>query len=141
MSVMAIKEQRVAKVNQIIRVIGDCGRHFFKSKNRYAYMEVDQRGRVWFVDDYTRHRIYTHYKGAWHNFSHGGTLRSLVIHFKDYIMFGCPLPVHVFGPYPAHLCNGDLWGYGDSMIEVRKAAAELGLIESMGVEPESKDIE
>lgn len=127
---MKNKQERAEEVNQVIKAIADCGRRFFysKSKDSYASMEVDQRGRVWFVDDYSNKRIYTHYSGRWREFSHGGTLQDLVKAFRDYISKGVPIPARAFGPWPKWKCDGDLWGYGDDMQQIRDKALSLGLI-------------
>lgn len=57
-----LKQQRAEQVNLAIRIIADHGRRFFYSQavNRYASMEVDARGKVWFIDDYTGKRVFTH---------------------------------------------------------------------------------
>ena len=126
---METKQERADKVNELVRVIGDCGRHFFKHRDRYARIEIDHRGRVWWIDDYTGKRIYTHYElGSWKGFSHGGTLRDLVRDFRDYITKAKQLRANSFGPWPEWLCHGDLWGYGTDMNRVREAANSLGLV-------------
>lgn len=127
---MTEKQERAEQVNQVIRTIADCGRRFFytKSKDNYAYMEVDHRGRIWFVDDYNQKRIYTHYSGRWYWFSHGGTLQQLIKSFRDYIGKGEQLHPNTFGPWPEWVCEGDLWGYGADMQQVRDKAQSLGLI-------------
>lgn len=124
------KQERAEKINQLIKTIADCGRRFFytKSQETYASIEVDHRGKIWFIDDYTRKRIYTHYRNTWKGFSHGGTLRDLVIAFREFISKAKPLPKFAFGPWPDHFCDGDLWGYGEDMKKVRDKAMSLGLI-------------
>ena len=124
------KQERATIVNAMICVIGSRGRRFFysKTKDRFAIIEVDSRGRVFWHDDYTGSRIYTHRNHRWDGFSHGGTLRNLVEHFRDYIMTGKPLK-HGFGPWPDTFCDGDLWGYGkDAMQHVRLEAVRLGIL-------------
>ncbi|WP_238587115.1 hypothetical protein [Pseudomonas veronii] len=74
---LTLKQQRAEQVNQAIRIIGTHGRRFFFNQvaDRYASMEVDQRGKVWFIDDYSARRIFTHktnWGGRWRGFSHGG---------------------------------------------------------------------
>lgn len=125
------KAERLEKVNAMIRVMGSCGRRFFYSLryDRFARMEIDSRGKVWFVDDYSGHRIYTHYeRGSWRKFSHGGTMRALVIAFRKFIQQGTPVPAGSFGPWPDWYCGGDLWGYGDDMVKVRSKAIALGIV-------------
>lgn len=127
----AEKLNRLQKVNKLIREIADCGRRFFysKSNNRYAQMEIDKNGKIWFIDDYTGKRIYTHCI-KWKGFSHGGTLKGLIELFRDYIGHNKQINPANFGPWPDWCCGGDLWGYGDDMEKVRNAAIiALGLIE------------
>ncbi|CRL47620.1 hypothetical protein PSHI_06470 [Pseudomonas sp. URMO17WK12:I11] len=73
---LALKRQRVEHVNQAIRIIGAHGRRSFFNQvaDHYASMEVDQRGKVWFIDDYSARRIFTHktnWGGRWRGFSLG----------------------------------------------------------------------
>lgn len=125
----ALKASRIEKANALIQVIGDCGRGFFRRKDRYARIEIDARGRAWWIDDYTEKRIYMHYPGRWRGFSNGGTLRALADHLREYALRGTRVPANQFGPWPGWLCNGDLWGYGKDMETVRTAALEFGIIE------------
>jgi hypothetical protein len=122
------KQERLKKVNELVKVIGSCGRRFFyyPPKDRYAALEIDGRGRIWWVDDYTQKRIYTHYRYDWRGFSHGGTMRSLVICFRDFITKGKCVR-NAFGPWPDWYCDGDLWGYGEAMKTVRAEAQRLGI--------------
>lgn len=90
-------------------------------------MEVDHRGRVWFIDSYNGKRIYTHYRGRWRGFTDGGTLKNLVEAFRDYVTTGEKLPRwHLY--WPSHYCGGDVWGYGEGMSKVRDAAANIGIL-------------
>lgn len=130
----SLKQQRIENVNAMIKVIGDCGRGFFKHNGQYASIECDWRGRVWWNDDYTEKRIYLHYRHWNRGFSHGGTLRTLVNHFRDYVTKGTKVPASSFGPFPQYLCDGDLWGYGKDMETVREAARQLFIIPMRGGE-------
>jgi hypothetical protein len=125
-----LKQQRAVYVNQAIRIIADHGRRFFYSQtvNRYASMEVDHRGKVWFIDDYSGKRVFTHetvWGGRWRGFSHGGTLRRLVEDFRDYIRTGVPLSPLYLGPERSFdECN--VWGYdAEGMQAVREQAGAL----------------
>lgn len=126
---LALKQQRVEQVNQVIRIIADHGRRFFYSQsvNRYASMEVDARGKVWLTDDYTGKRIFTHktvWGGRWRGFSHGGTLRNLVEAFRDYIRTGAPLNPGYLGP--ERFDDSNIWGYDEAgMKAVREQAGAL----------------
>jgi hypothetical protein len=130
MSISA-KQQRAAEVNQVIRIIAAHGRRFFfsQAKQAYASMEVDARGKVWFIDDYSGKRIYVHKTGfdsRWKGFTHGGTLRGLVECFRDYICSGKQLHPSYLGPERANMSNGNIWGYEPgAMSIVREQAAAL----------------
>lgn len=115
------KLKRCEEVNVLLVVIASCGRRFFGHEGRVAFFEVDPRGRVWFTEEYSQRRIYTHKTGKWKWFHHGGTLRSLCGDLAAYIAKGTPVPNH-FGPWPDWYCEGDLWGYGGDMANVRDAA-------------------
>lgn len=116
-----IQMDRARKANALILTIGDNGRNFFKHKGTYGFFKVDDRGRVWFFDKYTKRMIYTHYRGRWRYFSDGGTLQSLVVSLSKWIKTGKMLN-RPFGPWPDYICDGDLWGYGDSMNRIRRQA-------------------
>ena len=126
---LALKRQRVEHVNQAIRIIADHGRRFFYSQavNRYASMEVDQRGKVWFIDDYSGKRIFTHetvWGGRWRGFNHGGTLKDLVKELRDYICTGKPLHAGYLGP--ERFDDSNIWGYDEAgMKAVREQAGAL----------------
>ncbi|WP_223511127.1 hypothetical protein [Pseudomonas sp. GL-B-19] len=126
---LTLKRQRAEQVNQVIRIIADHGRRFFYSQavNHYASMEVDQRGKVWFIDDYTGKRIFTHktvWGGRWRGFSHGGTLRAVVEAFRDYIRTGEPIHPGYLGP--ERFNDSNIWGYDEEgMRSVREQAGAL----------------
>ncbi|AMO77536.1 hypothetical protein [Pseudomonas citronellolis] len=134
---LADKQQRTEHVNQAIRIIADHGRRFFfnQAQQRYACMQVDERGRIWFIDDYSGKRIYTHpttWGGRWRGFSHGGTLRDLVCLFRDYIRTGKKLHPFYLGPERARLSDGNIWGYEvDQMAAVRRLASALPVFEQI----------
>ena len=126
---LTAKQQRTNQVNHVIRIIGNHGRRFFfnQKTNCYACMEVDQRGKVWFIDDYSARRIFTHnttWGGRWRGFSHGGTLRSLVEGFRDYIRTGEPMHPGHLGP--ERFNDSNIWGYDiEGIRAVRQQAGAL----------------
>lgn len=122
-----MKKTRAEQASRFLTAIASCGRTFFAHNGRVSRFEVDDRGRVWFVDAYHERRIYTHYEGRWRGFSEGGTLRSLVCTLRDFIRTGEPQGLHL-GPWPDWVCNGDLWGYGADMATVRAAAEACGIV-------------
>lgn len=128
---MTTKAERVEHANQLILAIASHGRRFFyhAAANRYARIECDPRGRVWFVDDYTQKRVYTHDKGRWRGFTHGGTLRGLVERMRDYITTGWQLPRGVIAPSYAGNRSDNIWGYSaDAAAAVREAAFALPIM-------------
>lgn len=123
------KGWRIEAVNKLIMEIGSCGRRFFYNRDfGYAWMSIDIHGKIWFTDDYNCKCIYTHYSGRWKHFTHGGTMRTLVEQFRDYIQTGKKVFIGYFGPWPEWYCDGDLWGYGaENMKAIREKAIELGI--------------
>ena len=122
------KQERLARANKLIRTIASTGHRFFRHKEDVSFFELGKRGHVFFVDSYTKKRIYVHLSnGRWRGFSNGGTLRSLVCALRDWITKGTNVPSSTFGPWPSWYCNGDLWGYGDDMGKVRECARRLGI--------------
>ncbi|SFI71182.1 hypothetical protein SAMN05216206_2807 [Pseudomonas guineae] len=128
---LTLKHQRAEQVNQAIKIIADHGRRFFYSQasGLYASVEVDARGKVWWIDDYTGKRIYTHpntWGNRWRGFSHGGTLRDLVEAFRDYICTGKQLSPFYLGPERHRITDGNIWGYStEAMTAVREQAGTL----------------
>ncbi|VVQ01475.1 hypothetical protein PS938_02521 [Pseudomonas fluorescens] len=126
---MWMKRKRCEHVNQAMRIIADHGRRFFYSQavNRYASMEIDARGKVWFIDDYSGKRIFTHetvWGGRWRGFSHGGTLKDLIKEFRDYICTGKQLHPGYLGP--ERFDDSNIWGYDqEDMRAVREQAGAL----------------
>lgn len=123
---MTEKQERAEHANQLIKAIASHGRKFFwcESKSRTASIEVDQRGRIWLVDDYTGDRIYTHYQGRWRGFSHGGTLKYLVEAMREYIRTGRKISICQIAPNRGEMDgNRDMWGYGSDACAALKAEA------------------
>lgn len=144
------KQERLEEANKVIEAIAAHGRRFFYSgpgsdpseggvrakrcpEGRVARFEFDGRGAVCFRDDYSWERILVVDSGRWKGWSHGGTMRSLVIKLRDYIRTGEPISVGWFGPWPDWMSQGDLWGYGaDAMALVREAALKTQAVKAAG---------
>ncbi len=124
MDALQRKRSRATLVNGFLAVIAGCGRQFFRYGERVSTFEADDRGRIWFIDAYSQRRIYTHHRYEWKGFTNGGTIRTLVEELRDYIRTG-QRPVLNIGPWPEYVCDGDLWGYGDAMQQVRAEAENL----------------
>lgn len=129
--------ERAQHANTLIRLIGSHGRKFFWSvaHQQFASIEVDDRGRVWFIDDFTGVHILTtkslfgRSDRDWTGFSHGGTLRSLVEAMRDYIQTGRKIGFWRIASYSS--TGFDYWGYGkEASYAVRMAARDLPIIDS-----------
>ncbi len=128
---LTVKRERAETVNTLLRVIASCGRHFFRNPQTgmtVSYFEVDDCGRIWYIDKWNARRIYTHRSDWGRCFSDGGTLLSLCKALRDFIRTGQPIHPHHLGPWPEYYCDGDLWGYGEGMEQVRLAARRLGIV-------------
>lgn len=121
--------ERLAHANALIKVISDHGRRFFwnHKTNRVACIEMDARGRLWWIDDYKATRVSMEKIGGhehrWYGFSHGGTLKDLVRNMRDYIKTGERISLY-------HIAQ-DCWGYSpEGKFKTREAAKELPIISS-----------
>lgn len=128
----AEKMMRLQHANQLIRIISKHGRRFFynASADRVASLEIDPRGRIWFVDDYTGSRVYTYRVAGrsrdWRGFSHGGTLRSLVEELCSYVRCGELLSRYRIATPCGQDGAVDVWGYGRAAASsVREEAFSL----------------
>lgn len=118
---------RVDHINQLINLIATHGRNFFSHKGTIANMEKDKNGKIWFVDYYTRRRIYVAYQGKWSGFTSGGTLKALVQHyFYEYIKTGKKINIQVLAEPDFYNDGGNVWGYelGEAK-KMRQLAAKL----------------
>lgn len=123
-----LREKRLETVNEFLCVMGSHGRKFFCHEGVMSWLEQDDRGRIWFVDSWRGDMTYTHTKGRWRRFHHGGTLKTLVEALRGYVMTGRKLSSRALW-WPDWYCAGDLWGYGEEeMHPVRVKAIELGLV-------------
>ena len=119
------KYKRLKKVNNLIKFISERGRGFFKSKSLASICIINNR--FYFFDDYSEQMIYMWNNKRWQwRFSHGGTLRQLLLKLKNYVITGQPLIFII--PYTFQ--NENIWGYPeDDAKEIEDYAKSLGLIE------------
>lgn len=122
------KQKRVDIVNEIIKQISSRGRNFFLNKKTgfIAHITIE-KGRLFFIDDYKQDRIYLHMPAyrRWQNFSHGGTMKGLILDFKHYIVTG-EYSNHMNG-YGGLYCPH--WGYEkEDMEAIQAKARELGYL-------------
>lgn len=116
--------QRLEHINKLVITIGSYGRRFFWNERRkqYARMEIDARGKLWWIDDYQGTRICIEkiggYEHRWQGFSHGGTLKSLVQEMREYVKTGNPISMYLIAQ--------DCWGYdAEATAATKKAAANI----------------
>ena len=122
------EQYRLKAVNEFVKVIGSCGHKFFNHKGHYAHFSISEFGRVFFHDDYSRHKIYLHVKYITsRRFSHGGTLGNFVLALKDYIKKGHQLNPAYFKTRD-WIIDGHAWAYGEDLKIVYEAGLELGII-------------
>lgn len=121
---MSTKSERLVVANEILMVISKHGRQFFKHGEDVSHFVLAPSGKLWYIDSYTKKRVYVAYRGKWRHFTEGGTLKCLVENLRDFITYGDPIR-NQFGPWPEWICDGDLWGYGESMEAVRTEIHKL----------------
>lgn len=117
------KQDRIEQANDLLRVISEGGRRFFRYKGTLARFELAPSGHVFYFDQYTNKRIYTHYRHGWSGFTNGGTLQSLCYLLLDFIRLGKPFEYQALGPW-----GYDHWGYGEYMETVRETARKYDMI-------------
>lgn len=119
--------RRADVANTLLDHISRIGRQFFRRGDSVSRFEVDDRGRIWFIDKYSGHRLYCHGHYALdYRFTEGGTLRSLCLALRNYIRTGNPISSHHLGPWDEMFCDGDPWGYGkENMAFLRDLARRL----------------
>jgi hypothetical protein len=121
------KQDRLEAANEFIKVIAGCGRKFFEHKGFISSLELSPTGRVFFIDYYTKKRIYTHRKYCrWDGFTSGGTMKALIESLRDFITKGQTMNASYFQP---EMGNGfkNPWGYGEEILKVKAAAIRLGI--------------
>ena len=130
---MNLKEERVETINKLIKFISERGREFFYSKRTMkndnesatAFIKL-KNGRIYFVDDYTQKEIavINNYHD-WNGFSHGGTLRALILDFAEFIRTG--KYTNGNNGYGGLYCPH--WGHSDEIQqEIIEYAKEIGYL-------------
>jgi hypothetical protein len=122
------KRRRIAKANQVLEIIASHGSHFFRHHDDISRLELGEQARIWLVDSGTGKKVYTAFVGSWKNFSDGYTMRVIVVNLCRYIHTGELVAWQLFGPWPHYDADGDPWGYGESMDQVRAEVRALGIL-------------
>lgn len=120
---------RVEDVNKVIKLIGDHGRRFFyypaytgAEHGTYSYFAFAKQHLLMFVDGRTLNAINPENTGRWERFSHGGTLREMVVALAQYVNTGEPIPIDYICTPRRDPANGNIWGYPDTAAESLRAA-------------------
>ena len=121
------KNERLKNANEFLAVIASTGRKFFEHKGFVSTMEISSTGRVFFIDHFTKKRIYTHRKYCnWRGFTSGGTMKMIIERLRDFITKGHVMSASYF---MEEWGNGfsNPWGYGSDILKVGAAAKRLGI--------------
>jgi len=123
---MQTKQQRADIVNEIIKAIGSCGRHFFRYGDEYAKMII-KHNKIYMINEWSGAvmPIRTKYNMPPKGWHHGGTLWALAQDFAGFIERGGDTNNNngYGGLYCWH------WGYPDEDMEaIRAKAKELGYL-------------
>lgn len=135
------RADRVTLANSMLKKIASCGRKFFYSpRDERTAMFVEENGRLYFMDDHNGVLLplsHCHSKRWRRYFSHGGTLKGLILALADYIQTGKPIHrYHFFAP--TWYSEGDPWGYKEDMRAVQECALSLQIIHAfVGVAEEA----
>lgn len=121
------KQDRLVAANSFIKAISGCGRKFFQHQGFVSSLELSKNGRVYFIDYYTKKRIYTHKDSRWDGFSSGGTLKCLIQSLRDFICKGDLLNASYFDYDEPRKTFSNPWGYGADILKVKDAALSLGI--------------
>ncbi|MGF0347678.1 hypothetical protein ACQR3P_28975 [Rhodococcus sp. IEGM1300] len=133
-------QERLDIVNKLITFISNTGRRLFYSNGTVESSDVDSIAYMtiedditYFVDNYTLKKVPVKDSGEdWYGFSHGGTLRALVLDFADFI--GGDDASNGRNGYGGIHC--DHWGYSPEQREqVIDYAREIGYLKEKAHRP------
>lgn len=123
--------ERLETVNKLISFISARGRRFFYSEesmlgNRVVAHMIIKGGRIYYIDNYTEEKIFTHNRHkSWNGFSHGVKAKALICEFRDYIIIG----KETNGKHGFDGIYCKRWGYDyKAMLEIANYAKEIGYI-------------
>lgn len=132
MKISSEKEKRCQLANELIEMIGNCGRKFFNYedstnwKNEKGIMSHFKlkNNRLYFVDGYIQRDIYAYsYRHFGRKFTQGGTMQALILDLSEFIRSG--EATNAKNGYGGVYC--DHWGYPEEdMIKIRNKAVEIG---------------
>ena len=123
------KNKRIINANKFLEVAAKCGRCFFEHEGFVSYFGTYRNGRVYFVDYFTNKKICidTPTKN-WDGFTSGGTLKEFINALGEYIRLGEKLNLSYFTD-KGFMGDKHIWGYGDDLEKLYRAAEELEIAE------------
>lgn len=126
-----IPSERVDHANALIKLIATHGRKFLSHDGTIANMELGKGGKVFYMDPYTRRRVYTNREHVqWSGFNEGGTMKSLISHLKRYILEGTPVDKRLIANPGFYQDGGNVWGYESGEAEkLREQAFKLPMFQ------------
>ena len=113
------KAERMMKANEFIKIIATHGRKFFNYKGSISWLLLDSQGRIVFFDSFSKRYVYIYGNGSWKGFTNGGTLRTLIIHLREYIQGKIKTGDELFKVLPIRLD----WGYPEADMTIVTEAA------------------
>lgn len=118
---------RCEYANRLIEVISSYGRFFFYSRHHDAVARMSFGPRVYLHDERGA-VIEVKASSKWKGFSHGGTLRNLVLQMRNYIQRGERIDPAYLG-IDRQIGTGNIWGYSPEQMRLcREAAQQLPII-------------
>lgn len=114
------RQERLIKVNELLRCIASCGRHFLIHNGFIAhFVKSPTSKKIWYIDHYTKKKIYPYpVCSDSRNFCSGGSMWELILDLRKYIMEGKKITS----------LNNKYWSYGNDTELVNKKAMELGIL-------------
>ena len=127
------QEKRMNNVNELVRVIANCGRYFFRHVDKESQEKTVgcfksglKTGRLYWFDEFKKKCLpmgRTDSQKWRHNFSNGGTLKALIILLAGHIRTGKPITA-IYSSSGGNIS----WGYDEaSRTKVNDFAIEKGI--------------
>ena len=118
---------RCEYANRLIEVISSYGRSYFYSRKRDSVARLSFNQRVYLHDE-NGATIEAKATSKWQGFSHGGTLRDLVLQMRNYVMRGERIDPAYLG-IDRQIGTGNIWEYSPEQMRLcREAAQQLPII-------------
>ena len=133
-----LRMARIEVANAFLVAMARRPPHVFRCDGRVARLELDDRLRVRFHDDFSQRLVDTHRRDdqKWPGFSHGMGAKCLVICLRDFVMGRVNLPSYAEGRWPGAL---ELGRFAYSAEDAEGVHAEVALAVANAALPYVKD--